>query len=755
MNLKIWIYNTLLFLFISQSLCGQILSVSKEVPVSKDGFKQAKSRLDSISKNTNYKVYFALDVFAIRGRQVSIDTNKQIPLEQAGSLQKWVDAMATVTDNTQKDTDELAGKVKPKINDFVSKQTDKDKIITVIHTIGYYISGRDMEKRNHKLKTDFIFGKDIPETIQSKIRGFVPTTSLNFNDTTLSTNDRWMSEWTSAAETALSSGSGSFMALYPFYLPTLVVNEGGDTVRVYTEKSVPAEFKGEIKSKLASITYADTAKVLFFASGQSFSYKEGIVPQQYLLYKQDKDKPLRAVVAKSYTWKINDTIVSPVQNGWLNELRVYKQMYRNGINTIAVEISYDEKGVNRSGKLNTTFDYSDQDMGLLTVKMYRRNLPVKTYKDYDKAGDKEKDESLIKINEIVEFELYEKQGNQEVKIENAIWKVDNKIAKSTRLKHTFVNDTTTLYVQKTDKDRRVFFLTFGIEGTDASEGTDLAKALDLSALGRRDTANAKKIYRKSLNAIKANLTDAPVYNYYNGKNIAFSVHIVPVSHPEIKNNTPSGSVLGGFANANVAKILGGKPYSFLDLKNITYENLGNKVIQNATMVQFLTDEEKKAFRNASRSKTESDVTVITLQKIRRLHMALADTLKQKIMKGDTVFFKSQLLDTLYFQVTDTEVSQYINPVSGEKNIYLNYNYLNGSQQDCNQTVAHELIHVFFKIHNSYNCLLWMLIQDKVSKYGYKVADNKDGLPNNRCSAGSGHERHNPENKATCDTQTRY
>jgi hypothetical protein len=231
MTLKIWIYKILFCLLISQSLCGQILSVSKEVPISKDGFRQTKSRLDSIAKNTTYKVYFALDVFAIRGRQVRIDTNKQIPLDQAGSLEKWVDAMATVTDNTQKDTDELASKVKERISQFLNTQTDKNKIITILHTFGYYYTG-GTKARRYKLKTDFVFGRDIPEEIQNKIIAIAPVTVADFNDTTLATNDRWLSEWTTATEQIINGTTQesviSAVDKNAYYFTTI-----GDTTRFF------------------------------------------------------------------------------------------------------------------------------------------------------------------------------------------------------------------------------------------------------------------------------------------------------------------------------------------------------------------------------------------------------------------------------------------------------------------------------------------------------------------------------------------
>jgi hypothetical protein len=199
MTLKLWICN-LLFCLLSASLCGQILSISKQLPVSRNAARQADTLLKTLSQESPYKVYISLDVLLIKGRQIDIDTSKHIPLSQSGSLEKWIEAMTTVTDNTQKDTDELAGKVKDRVSEFIGKRADKNKSFAIVHTFGYYHTGGKVKPRRYKLNTSFVFGKDIPEDIQNKIKAITPQTVPDFNDTTLVTNDRWLSEWTTATE---------------------------------------------------------------------------------------------------------------------------------------------------------------------------------------------------------------------------------------------------------------------------------------------------------------------------------------------------------------------------------------------------------------------------------------------------------------------------------------------------------------------------------------------------------------------------
>ncbi len=79
-----------------------------------------------------------------------------------------------------------------------------------------------------------------------------------------------------------------------------------------------------------------------------------------------------------------------------------------------------------------------------------------------------------------------------------------------------------------------------------------------------------------------------------------------------------------------------------------------------------------------------------------------------------------------------------------------------SQLDFSRKTAHELMHVYYGVTHPLEVLKWSVIINKKGTYNYELADDDNSggkLYNNTCSAGYGHERHNPENGTVCNAET--
>lgn len=110
------------------------------------------------------------------------------------------------------------------------------------------------------------------------------------------------------------------------------------------------------------------------------------------------------------------------------------------------------------------------------------------------------------------------------------------------------------------------------------------------------------------------------------------------------------------------------------------------------------------------------------------------------------------LDELYYQVELSDVNRFIRLATEKKYVYLNEDALGSDQTKFTKTLAHEYKHIELPINNKLEYLKWAVIRDTNNgKY-----DLKDGLGSNcHCSAGTGHECHNPENEAVCNEESRY
>jgi hypothetical protein len=73
-----------------------------------------------------------------------------------------------------------------------------------------------------------------------------------------------------------------------------------------------------------------------------------------------------------------------------------------------------------------------------------------------------------------------------------------------------------------------------------------------------------------------------------------------------------------------------------------------------------------------------------------------------------------------------------------------------------RTTAHEVMHLYHQQTNKTSVARWSVIRDWLNKHpGVRFYLCDDFSNNNACSKGTGHERNNPENTATCNEGNNY
>jgi hypothetical protein len=79
------------------------------------------------------------------------------------------------------------------------------------------------------------------------------------------------------------------------------------------------------------------------------------------------------------------------------------------------------------------------------------------------------------------------------------------------------------------------------------------------------------------------------------------------------------------------------------------------------------------------------------------------------------------------------------------------------QSNYTRTLAHELMHIYYRTKNNIAAAKWGLWRDYAEKHNLPLCDDfSDNSYNcDHCSKGKGHEKNNPENFQCCSTECNY
>lgn len=278
---------------------------------------------------------------------------------------------------------------------------------------------------------------------------------------------------------------------------------------------------------------------------------------------------------------------------------------------------------------------------------------------------------------------------------------------------------------------------------DHPEVANNVNTIDVSALPADIQQSRREMFSTAMTNIQSK--NPALHTFITSPNVAVEVYVVPANHGNFSSLT---SGISGTVNGVTKKgVLNTTDYNLLFVTNETFQR--RDIIENADLMVRLSSEEKAYILNAINDQVRIDQYELLVSKFQSTDPSMAQNVNGYFEAGTIT---AGQLDELYYQVELSDVNRFIRLATEEKHVYLNEDALGGDQTKFTKTLAHEYKHIEFPINNKLEYLKWAVIRDTNNgKY-----DLKDGLgSNSHCSAGPGHERHNPENIAVCNEESRY
>jgi hypothetical protein len=277
-------------------------------------------------------------------------------------------------------------------------------------------------------------------------------------------------------------------------------------------------------------------------------------------------------------------------------------------------------------------------------------------------------------------------------------------------------------------------------------------SLDYSAVNNnpKDTALAVKYYNVAL----SKCMNGDVGDFIKNAPQPIIVHIV-------RNKADESGLIHQGEASDGAKIVD-EIYNKLDTFNC---KILSGIIVDADLISKLSDANIAAVRQSIAAKKTNQKTVRLLKRIGRISQTDANMLSGMINQGK---LSDGFLDSLKYKITEEDdISEWISFHSDPTiSITVNLENLgndsktNDPQSDFTRLMAHELLHHWWTHFKKFEKLKWKVIRDKAAIYKYRLADglaetSSKEDSNQGCSAGAGHERHNPEHKKVCTEQYNY
>ena len=696
---------------------------------------------------------------------------------------------------------------------LANAQIEFDKQKDKAHTIVVIDNFANTTDRAGKLKylsgRKFIFGSDVTPVVKTIIEDYTPSAKMDFTDNSLVKNDAYLKEYAKYLSSIVKTGGTGNVAeeVYPKAFPIVVMlieNKGylhTDPAVGFTAQDLD-NLKDNILKTYASIKTLELKPIDYSFKSNELKFNKLIVMHAY---KKAKDTPYIAVTFDDAvnSWKLNDVALDLSKGK--TQLSLTDIEFKDGENHLQLTANVGARYINNAiiSLFDVKLNYNAGNYYLKVVINNQKPVEVKlgkTLGTQDGGG-------VLKVNDKVDLQLFQKTEKGEQAVEKAIWStsdIDNSI--SDHFSFKVLNSDIKLLVQPAADENAKLIKVVYEKVVPPAEAYAFANINTKALPDAEMQSKATTMFATALSAIKGK--NPALYSYFVDNNDKIQSYAYPSTDEKFKY-PEEDKVLNGFADRGADYT---QQYNFLDVINIKYKS---KVISDATLVVRIHGNEKRMLLNASKDQSVEGKANAepVLQKIALTNKDKAESIRQSIalsnltdadikdlnLAGDDVailtkasaaktegkvaadpiierigkrdadmakkmhqlvydgLLKEEDFQNLYEIIPNdlSVLSLYSGVRTSRKLMYLNYDALIHTvnpdikpQDKFTGITAHEMMHIYFGYQNSFSSLKWAVIRDKLGA-------DMSVLGDSRCSAGAGHEHNNKEDEATCDEQKIY
>ena len=444
-----------------------------------------------------------------------------------------------------------------------------------------------------------------------------------------------------------------------------------------------------------------------------------------------------------YTWNLNGADYTVTEPLAVKDLKT-------GSNSLELQVIEKAKG-SLFSKVSLQVQSGEVDMASYRLRVDRNDKVY--YYDEAKTIGGESGELPID-NETIVLTLEHREGNDWKATENTEWSLDKeKAGSATRLSVAFNDSTTHVYVDAViPGSNRTFRVYFNPKDALKAEEANTILNVEVRGLSTKNEKKRRELFAWSMGKVKE--LNPTLYNYMTRQIASTQAYIVTNKDTEYKELTKDikGNVKGVTDVQVKTKSL---YYPLLEIANIQLD--GGTIIKGGTLVAKLEKVEQGYVKDAIIAKTKTDQYNYFYGRIKRNSAGQAAILDTAMVRGK---ISIGALDSLRYTVGIEDIDKFIDLISSKKKVYINDDNI-GTAATSNseyfeatftKTLAHELVHIYFKLTNKLDYLTWRVLREKKDA----KHDLKDQLGNNcGCSAGIGHECHNRENTDVCNEENNY
>ncbi len=445
-----------------------------------------------------------------------------------------------------------------------------------------------------------------------------------------------------------------------------------------------------------------------------------------------------------YIWKLNGAEYTVTEPLAVKDLKT-------GDNTLELQVIDKTKG-SLFSKVNLQVQNGMVDMTSYRLRVDRNNK-VYYYAETEIIGNTDKGDLPID-NETIVLTLEHKEGNDWQAVENTEWTLDEeKVNSATKLSVIFNDNTTHVYVNALiPGSNKPFRVNFNPKDALKAEEANAIRKVEIRGLSSKNETKRRELFAWSMGKIKE--INPTLYNYMTGQTASTQAYIVTSKDTDYKTLTYNikGNVKGV---TDVQVTPNPLYYPLLEISNLQLD--GSTIVKGGTLVAKLDGKEKGNIKDAIKAKSKTDQYNYFYERVRKNSVEQAAILDTAMVRGK---ISAGALDSLRYAVRNEDVDKFIDLISSKKKVYLNDDNIstastnNGEyfETTFTKTLAHELVHIYFKLTNKLDYLTWRILREKKEA----KHDLKDQLGNNcGCSAGIGHECHNRENTDVCNEENNY
>lgn len=739
------------FSFLIQNTSGQILVNQSLLPFSKGSLQSANTSLQAI--DNGYKVIYFPSLYLLKPAKTAINDNMSLSellqFTRDSSISFVLDKVLREQQTVDLET----------ANTYFNKLKDNENTILILDNIVETLaSTAGTETLVHTQGRQFIYGSAIPNSLKTILSGYSPVKQLDFNTT--GANDQYLNEYISfVTSTVTRKGAGSVTEdVYPQAFPVLLLRpNGADSEYIYldSELTLTDDERKDLKSTIISEAKGyyigvSNAEVTPIIKKEELASFDVLMVYAFKMKKEDQFGLARIDDAKREWFinnnKVSDQIIAP--SGKLYSMEVFKDLLADGENILQVTSTIGDSTFKnkRTFSISMKFNYNSNNLFVRAIINGKTSInyplisPVVIAADEQGTALKEKDKVVISI--------YQKVDGVEKKKEDALWGTDNDDLKTAKEYMRIIQSGNSEIVFKTDNKGKLIIIRFASQQSGPPVETYKFDIINTIALkSQKDKDNADAMYKKALDVIRNGneffKSDVDLANYFRDNNGLIQTYALPSSDKSLK--IAKGKVLNGVANCNPD--ITTSHYKWLDIK--VNQDKGVLEDKNVRLIAYINAVERQTLLNANTADT-GGIKAGKENILERIGKGRPDLQKTLATLIENQKLTDQVLDTCYEYVQDDPMilTYYINMSKTKKTISLNYGSISNTQEFFTAITAHEMMHIYFPVHNVLSTLKWMVIRDKEKAY-------KLDLGTGECSEGPSHEKNNPECEAVCGKQKQF